>query len=76
MLETATYWNPKLSSAAADIDQKQTKSKNLHTIFLGGDVTICMYPLPPMSLFVTNFGYPLPPPTLVASFLNDPLAIY
>ena len=62
MLETATYWNPKLSSAAADIDQKQTKSKKLHTIFLGGDVTICMYPLPP--------------PTLVASFLNDPLAIY
>ena len=28
-------------------------------------------PLPPMSLFVTNFGYPLPPLLQVTSFLND-----
>ena len=30
-----------------DADQKQMK--NLHNYF-GGDVTICMYPLPPVSL--------------------------
>ena len=26
--------------------------------FLGGDVTICTYPLPLMSFFITNVGYP------------------
>ena len=41
---------------------KKVKSKNLERIFFGGDVTICMYPLPPMSLFVSNFGYPPPNP--------------
>ena len=65
MLETVPYWNFNLSSAAAD--QKQTKSKNLHTIFFGGDVTICMHPLSPMSLFVSS---------LVAPFLNDPIPYY
>ena len=42
-------------------DQKQAKNKNFYIIFLGGDVTIYMYPLPPMSHFVTNFGYTLTP---------------
>ena len=28
MLKTAPYWNPNLSSAVADADQKQAKSKN------------------------------------------------
>ena len=52
--------SPKFSCCCAD--QKQTKSKNVYIIFFGGDVTICMYPLPPLSLFVTDFGYPLPLP--------------
>ena len=45
---------PKFSCCRAN--QKQVKSKNLYIIFFGEDVTICMYPLPPMSLLVTNFG--------------------
>ena len=48
-------------------DQKQGKNKNLYKIFFGGGVTIYIYLLPPMSLFVTNFGCrPLP-------HLNGPL---
>ena len=38
-------------------DQKKAKNKNLYITFFLGDVTICMYPSPPMSLFVTNLGY-------------------
>ena len=59
ILEIAPYWNPNLSSAAADTDQKQTKIKNLNILF-GGDVTICTYPLPIchlLSLILGNFGW-------------------
>ena len=34
-----------------------------YTVFMGGDVTICIYPLSPVSLFITDFGY-IPPPYL------------
>ena len=35
---------PKLNYCCAD--QKQGKNKNLEIFFFGGDVTICMYPVP------------------------------
>ena len=33
-------------------DQNQAKNKNLYIMFFGGGVTIYIYLLPPMSLFV------------------------
>ena len=52
------HQNGKQSSAT---EQNQVKNKNVQIFFCGGDVTIPMYPLTPMSLFVTNVGYPLTP---------------
>ena len=36
------------------------KSKIENRIFSSGDFTICQYPLPPLSLLVTNLSDPLP----------------
>ena len=49
---------PKLSCYR--VDQKQAKNKNLHIIFFGGDVTICMYLPPPLCHFLSLvLGTPL-----------------
>ena len=51
---------PKFSCCRAD--QKQAKSKNLHIIFFGDDVTICMYPLPLCHFLSLTLGMYPPPP--------------
>ena len=67
MLETTPPLEGKEISAAAALTKTKQKIKTYAKIFFGGDVTFCMYPLSPMSLFITDFGYPshlhpLPPP--------------
>lgn len=53
--------NANESLAAAALTKSMGEKKLIHNFFLVGDTTICMYQLPSMSLFVTNFGFPLTP---------------
>ena len=62
--EPLHHQNANQSSAGAELTKSKNKRKiktYTHIFLGGGDVTICMYPFHPMSLFVTNFGNSLPP---------------